>query len=266
VDNSDEISGFAHQSPALDSIQEIQVLVNGFKAEYGQASGGVVNVITRSGTNNLRGSGLFLFQDDDLRSRSPYADRSLPPDPFQRLQYGATIGGPIQRDKTHLFAAYEREDRDTFTSTTSVYPSTAEINAASASTRQFLASNNIDISRFGAGGRLRLVRPEFVDVHKMTARVDQQLNTNQYFTVRHRRQLPLQPRLRSRRHRQHQRRRPRNGILDGSEPGAPGSELRHQELLHELWRHPLQGTARRSEEALQPWIPGRRGVHAVEDR
>jgi hypothetical protein len=54
VDNSDEISGFAHQSPALDSIQEIQVLVNGFKAEYGQASGGVVNVITRSGTNNLR--------------------------------------------------------------------------------------------------------------------------------------------------------------------------------------------------------------------
>ena len=185
VDNSDEISGFAHQSPALDSIQEIQVLVNGFKAEYGQASGGVVNVITRSGTNNLRGSGFFLFQDDDLRSRSPYADRSLPPDPFQRLQYGATIGGPIQRDKTHFFATYEREDRDTFTSTTSVYPSTAEINAASASTRQFLASNNIDISRFGAGGRQRLVRPEFVDVHKMTARVDQQLNTNQYFTVRY---------------------------------------------------------------------------------
>ncbi len=185
VDNSDEISGFAHQSPALDSIQEIQVLVNGFKAEYGQASGGVVNVITRSGTNNLRGSGLFLFQDDSLRARSPYADRSLPADPFQRIQYGATIGGPIQKDRTHFFATYEREDRDTFTSTTSVYPSTAEVNAASASTRAFLASNDIDISRFGAGGRQRLVRPEFVDVHKMTARVDQQLNTNQYFTIRY---------------------------------------------------------------------------------
>ncbi len=113
VDNSDEISGYAHQSPALDSIQEVQVLVNGFKAEYGQASGGVVNVITRSGTNQFRGSGFYLFQDEDLRSRSPYANRALPKDPSQRIQYGATIGGPIRQNSTHFFATYERDDRDT---------------------------------------------------------------------------------------------------------------------------------------------------------
>ena len=118
VDNSDEISGFAHQSPALDSIQEIQVLVNGFKAEYGQASGGVVNVITRSGTNQVHGTGFFLFQDENLRSRSPYANRNLPVDPNQRLQYGATVGGPIRQNQTHFFGTYERDDRDTFATNT----------------------------------------------------------------------------------------------------------------------------------------------------
>ncbi len=182
VDNSDEISGYAHQSPALDSIQEIQVLVNGFKAEYGQASGGVVNVITRSGTNQLRGSGFALFQDESLRARSPYANRSQPEDPFQRIQYGATIGGPIQRDKMHFFGTYEREDRDTASIST---------RHAAGGEREFLggdasvpAGGGIDLALFGDGGVQRLVRPEFVDVHKATGRVDQQRNANQYFTVR----------------------------------------------------------------------------------
>ena len=151
VDNSDEISGFAHQSPALDSIQEIQVLANGFKAEYGQASGGVVNVITRSGTNQVRGSGFALFQDESLRARSPYANRSQPEDPFQRIQYGATIGGPIQRDKMHFFGTYEREDRDTTSISTRTLPA-ANANF-SAATRQFLQAAGIDLALFGDGRR-----------------------------------------------------------------------------------------------------------------
>jgi outer membrane receptor protein involved in Fe transport len=185
VDNSDEISGFAHQSPALDSIQEIQVLVNGFKAEYGQASGGVVNVITRSGTNQVHGTGFFLFQDENLRSRSPYANRNLPVDPNQRLQYGATVGGPIRQNQTHFFGTYERDDRDTFATNTYTLPSAAQVANAAPSTLQFLATHNIEISRFGEGGTQRLVRPEFVDVHKATARVDHQFSPNQYFTARY---------------------------------------------------------------------------------
>jgi outer membrane receptor protein involved in Fe transport len=185
VDNSDEISGFAHQSPALDSIQEIQVLVNGFKAEYGQASGGVVNVITRSGTNQLHGTGFGLFQDEDLRSRSPYANRALPKDPSQRIQYGATVGGPIRQNRTHFFATYERDDRDTASVSTYTLPSADQVANAAASTRQFLSTHNIDISRFGAGGTQRLSRPEFVDVHKATGRIDHQMNANQFFTARY---------------------------------------------------------------------------------
>jgi hypothetical protein len=59
------------------------------------------------------------------------------------------------------------------------------VNSASAATRQFLAAHEIDVSRFGTGGTQRLARPEFVDVHKATARVDQQLRASQYFTVRY---------------------------------------------------------------------------------
>jgi hypothetical protein len=128
-----------------------------------------VNVITRSGTNQLHGTGFGLFQDEDLRSRSPYANRLLPKDPNQRIQYGATIGGPIRQNKTHFFATYERDDRDTNTAVTYNLPSAAQVANAAASTQQFLLTHNIDISRFGAGGSQRLARPEFVDVHKATA-------------------------------------------------------------------------------------------------
>ena len=183
VDNSDEISGNAHQSPALDSVQEIQVLVNGFKAEYGQASGGVVNVITRSGTNQVHGSGLLLFQDEAVRARSPYADRSQPEDLFQRIQYGATAGGPLVKDKLHFFATYEREDQDrTAVTTVTLPPSTATFSAA---TRQFLSTAGVDLALFGSGGRQRLVRPEYIDWHKATGRVDYQRSANQYATVRY---------------------------------------------------------------------------------
>lgn len=68
VHNTNEISAFQNLVPALDSIQEVQVLVNGFKAEYGQASGGIVNVITRAGTNAFRGNGVVVFQDNRLRA------------------------------------------------------------------------------------------------------------------------------------------------------------------------------------------------------
>lgn len=183
VDNSEDISGFSRQTPALDSIQEVQIVTTGFKAEYGTGSGGVINVVTRSGTNDLHGSALFLFRNQDLMSQSPYADRSLPQDPFRRIHYGATIGGPLKQDKLHYFLTYEREDRDTNTSDTrTLPPSTAPF---AASTLQFLRSNNIDPSIFGAGGRFRQVRPEFVDVHKITARIDSQINQDQLLTFRY---------------------------------------------------------------------------------
>ena len=183
IDNSEDISGYSRQSLALDSVQEVQVLVTGFKAEYGQASGGVVNVVTRSGTNDMHGSGFFLFRDQRTMARSPYADRSVPADPFQRVHYGGWLGGPIRKNAAHFFLNYEREDRNTNTASTRVLPS-ATANFAP-STRQFLAANDIPLSIFGAGGTVRHVRPEFVNVHNVTAKVDGQLTNTQSLTGRY---------------------------------------------------------------------------------
>ena len=183
MDNSEDISGYSRQALSLDSVQEVQVLVTGFKAEYGQASGGVINVITRSGTNDLRGSGFFLFRDQSLMARSPYASRSLAADPFQRVHYGGWVGGPIRQNRLHFFANYEREDRDTNTASTRTLP--ASTAAFSAATLKFLGDHGIPLSLFGGGGTTRHVRPEFVDIHNVTAKVDGQLSGNQSLTLRY---------------------------------------------------------------------------------
>ena len=162
------------------------MLVNGFKAEYGQASGGVVNVITRSGTNQFRGSGFCLFQDEDLRSRSPYANRALPKDPSQRIQYGATIGGPIRQNRTHFFATYERDDRDTVSASTYTLPTAAagrQRRAVDAEVprRQQHRHRAVRRRRHAAAGAARVRRRPQGDRAASTSRSAR----NQYFTVRY---------------------------------------------------------------------------------
>lgn len=183
MSNTQEINGYENQTPPLDSIQEVQVLVNGFKAEYGQASGGVVNVISRTGTNTFSGSGHFLVQNNSLRARDPFANPSQPQDPYRRLQYGGTLGGPIKKDKLHYFVTYQGEHTDTASITTSTLPSLVQINAASAATRTFLSTNNIDISRFGDGGNQRLVRPEGTYISRLSVRLDNQTSSTKSWTI-----------------------------------------------------------------------------------
>ncbi|MGH9554612.1 MAG: TonB-dependent receptor, partial [Terriglobales bacterium] len=87
------------------AVQEFQLITNGYAAEYGRASGGVINIITRSGTNDLHGN-LFGY----LRHRTIQADNpfTTTPDPgYTRVQAGATLGGPIKRDKTFFYFSYE---------------------------------------------------------------------------------------------------------------------------------------------------------------
>src|SRR5438309_5638489 len=88
-----------------DSIQEFQVISNQFSAEYGHSSGPFVNVITKSGTNDVHGSGFLLFRHKDLQARGFFEQTK--PD-FDREQFGAAVGGPIIHDKTFGFFAFER--------------------------------------------------------------------------------------------------------------------------------------------------------------
>jgi outer membrane receptor protein involved in Fe transport len=89
----------------VDAIQEFSVLTSNYSAEYGKTSGGVVNAITRSGTNQFHGSVYEFLRNSALDARNFFDQGSIPP--FKRNQFGVSAGGPIQKGRTFFFADYE---------------------------------------------------------------------------------------------------------------------------------------------------------------
>lgn len=121
VNNTWAEMGEARQNFAMDSIREFKVTTSNFKAEYGLATGGLVTVVSKSGTNQLAGSAFWFFRDKAITAKE-YFQTERPP--FKRHQYGGSIGGPIVKDKTHYFFAYERTDEDIYltVSTRGIWP------------------------------------------------------------------------------------------------------------------------------------------------
>ena len=109
-DNKDNVVGSMLQNFAYESIQEFQVLQHRWTAESGRAVGGVVNVISKSGTNQLKGSGLLTFRNDSLVAKDFFQERGAIKPAFERWEYGGSIGGPIVRDNLFFFGALERFD------------------------------------------------------------------------------------------------------------------------------------------------------------
>lgn len=103
---------------AQDSVKEFQVVTSGFAPEYGD--GGYINVITQSGTNEIKGSAFYYFTDDSMVADIPNTpkdsfngrDISRPVDVFERTGLGASIGGAIKKDRTHYFVSLDQTDRD----------------------------------------------------------------------------------------------------------------------------------------------------------
>jgi Carboxypeptidase regulatory-like domain len=90
--------------PNLDSISEFRVLTNNFDAEYGNYSGGIVNVVTKSGTNQLHGSIFEFLRNTDLDAKGFFSpERNI----FRQNQFGGTVGGPIKNEKMFFFADYQ---------------------------------------------------------------------------------------------------------------------------------------------------------------
>src|SRR5882672_221116 len=107
VDNIQTATGLPRVTPSQEAVREFRVLNSTFLAEYGRALGGFVNIVTKSGTNRYNGSVYYFGLNDALNARP-----ILTPDPALRQnQYGATIGGPLRKDKTFFFANYEGQRR-----------------------------------------------------------------------------------------------------------------------------------------------------------
>jgi hypothetical protein len=108
-DNKDNVIGGIVQNYTMEGIQEFNVVTDRYTAESGRAVGAVVNVISKSGTNQYHGTAFGLFQNSGLNSKS---FKLLPGDPnpkFHRYQFGGSFGGPIKKDKLFFFGAYEQK-------------------------------------------------------------------------------------------------------------------------------------------------------------
>ena len=113
-DNTDDTIGGALQNFNIEAVQEFKIQTMAYKAEYGRSSGGVLSVVTKSGTNNLEGSVYEFYRDKSLNSESNSEKLAgIGKQPYRRDQYGASLGGPIVKDKAHFFATYEKTKRTT---------------------------------------------------------------------------------------------------------------------------------------------------------
>ena len=113
VDNNVNTIDFLNQTsyaigPSVEAIGEMNVMTNGYNAEYGRAAGGVVNVNLKSGTNELHGSLFEILQNKELNANSWENNLAgVPRGPFIQNQFGATAGGPIIKNKLFIFGDYQ---------------------------------------------------------------------------------------------------------------------------------------------------------------
>lgn len=144
---------------SLETVREFQVMANQFSAQYGQASGAIVNVVTRSGTNKISGRAFVFHRDDSFDAQDPFSKAlGSGKAPFSQQQYGGFLGGPIVRDRLHYFGSYERvRTRETSVVTSPLVP---------ASEREI---------------------PRKIDGHVPFLRLDWQLPRNHSLMVRYRR-------------------------------------------------------------------------------
>ena len=103
---NDAPGGVLGSLSGVDAIQEFSILTTNYSAEYGKTSGGVINAVTRSGTNRWHGSAYEFLRNSALDARNFFDGSTIPP--FKRNQFGGSIGGPIRKDKTFFFFNYER--------------------------------------------------------------------------------------------------------------------------------------------------------------
>ncbi len=107
MDNNERVIGSIGVRPSVDAIQEVNVLTNSFSAESGRSAGAIINVITKSGTNQIHGTAYEFFRNDVLNASPFKFGANIPKPRWRQNQYGGSIGGPIFKDRTFFFGDYE---------------------------------------------------------------------------------------------------------------------------------------------------------------
>ncbi len=170
LSNNDDAAGLTGTFYGLDTIQEFQVVTSGGQAEFGRALGGYMNVVTRSGGNTLHGDLYGYFRNQRLNADNPILHAALP---MTEAQYGASLGGPIRRDRTFYFANFEQRELNQSGLTTITPANVAAINAR-------LDAVGYPGPRIATG-----IYPNPVHNSNVLAKVDHQFNSRDLFSVRY---------------------------------------------------------------------------------
>lgn len=167
VDNNDTGNSQLIIVPGIDSIQEFKVQTSAYSAEYGRSAGGLVNVSTKSGNNKIHGTVYGFLRHSSMDARNFFNTKPNPKQPFERNQWGGTLGGPIIKNRTFIFGSYERTDiRQTQTALAQVPPvawrtgdfSTLAAPIVDPLTGQQFPGNRIPTNRISALGKAFLDR------------------------------------------------------------------------------------------------------------
>ena len=193
----DEYTNVNQPFPFPDALQEFSVQTSNYTAEYGQNAGAVVNVITKSGTNNFHGDAFEFLRNAVFNARNffaPLTQNGVPTkdqgrDQLKRNQFGGTIGGPIRRDKTFFFAGFQGTRlRNLGNPTNSTVPSQADINAFTAgggvidpTVANLLALLPIQ----PASESVTFVRPVKQNFNDIIGKVDHAFSQNDHLAVRY---------------------------------------------------------------------------------
>jgi outer membrane receptor protein involved in Fe transport len=119
--NNASIGGLVQEINNPDTVAEMRIVTNQFAAEYGRAAGSVVNIVTKSGTNEFHGSAYWFYNGNKLNARSNLDKRNFPRAPWRvENQFAGTLGGPIRRDKTFFFGSLLRWTDRRFASGTAI--------------------------------------------------------------------------------------------------------------------------------------------------
>jgi hypothetical protein len=107
INLNDQVQNQITFQPSINTVQEFKVDNQTMSAEYGRSSGAVVNIATRSGTNEFHGEAFEFYREQSLDARNFFNAEPQPQSPFKRNQFGANLGGPIIKNKTFFFLSYE---------------------------------------------------------------------------------------------------------------------------------------------------------------
>jgi Carboxypeptidase regulatory-like domain/TonB-dependent Receptor Plug Domain len=181
--NVDEYTNVNQPFPMPDALQEFSVQTSNYSAEYGQNAGGVVNIITRSGTNNFHGSG-FEFLRNSVFNAKPWSSLG-PKDALHRNQFGGTFGGPIIHDRTFFFAGYQGTIfRNVGAGSKATVPTLAQ-RAAATDPAVINLLQGIPAPNSGASSATFAGRPDYQDFKEVTAKGDHSLRANDRLTLRY---------------------------------------------------------------------------------